>query len=129
MSTFPSVLHSLLHLNFLTKLKQIRSHTGSLYALAGNYMRFEVSPIYVHVCECVCSNLSYEGSEFVTAYFTDATGGHGTSRHCRPKVQEHQSPYLNLLSCLDNMWLCLLSAICLARAIHLGFCFIRTSYA
>lgn len=62
--------------------------------------------VRVYVCARVvgvCGNLSYEGSELVTAYFTDATGGHGTSRHCRPKVQEHQSPYLNLLSRLANM--------------------------
>lgn len=56
----------------------------------------------------------------------EATAPAVTAGPVRPKVQEHQSPYLTLLSRLTNMWLCLSSVTSLPLDIHLSFCFIRT---
>lgn len=53
MSTFPSVLHSLLHLNFLTRLKQIRSHMGSLHASRKLHAIWSEPNLCVCVCMCV----------------------------------------------------------------------------
>lgn len=115
MSPFPCVLHSLPHLNFLTRLEQIRSHTGSRHAGRKWHAIWSEPNLCVRARERWGRAVIYRTGEVSLSSLISlmqqgaaapaVTGGPRAAQSARL-----QSPYFTLLSHLTNMRLCLSSA-------------------